>query len=132
MAKHLDKKDVGVVKGILDGWQGKLSWDSLTEAYTARTGNPATRQKLSRNDEIGRAFKDRKRSLESGLSSVSTPQTLKQAGQTIDRLKAKVDRLTKENELLLEQFRAWQYNAYKHGLNDDQLNEPLPKIDRKR
>lgn len=130
MAKHLDQKDIKVIKGILDGWKGKLTWNGLVDEYTRRTGVPATRQKLSRNIQLANAFKDRKEQLSTGLPNVSTPQTLRQAGQRIERLTAQVNRVTKENERLLEQFRIWQYNAYKHGLSDDQLNDPLPRIDR--
>ncbi len=130
MAKHLNQKDVDLIKGILDGWQGKLSWNALVDEYMCRTGVLATRQKLSRSVQVANAFKDRKAQLSTGLPKVSTPQTLKQAGQRIERLTSQVNRLTKENERMLDQFRIWQYNAYKHGLNDDQLNEPLPRIDR--
>jgi len=35
-------------------------------------------------------------------------------------------------EGLLEQFVVWQYNAYKHGIKEHQLNAPLPRIDRER
>ncbi len=29
-------------------------------------------------------------------------------------------------------FVVWQYNAYKYDVEEHQLNEPLPKIDRER
>ena len=31
-----------------------------------------------------------------------------------------------------QQFVIWQYNAYKHGMKEHQLNAPLTKIDRER
>jgi len=37
-----------------------------------------------------------------------------------------------KNDALLEQFVKWQYNAYKNGVKEHQLNEPLPRIDRER
>jgi hypothetical protein len=40
--------------------------------------------------------------------------------------------LKKKNAALLEQFVKWQYNAYKHGMTEAKLNEPMPMIDRER
>ena len=39
MAKHLTPKDVLTIKDILDGWQDKLTWDLLIDAYFQRTGH---------------------------------------------------------------------------------------------
>ena len=33
---------------------------------------------------------------------------------------------------LYEDRTKWQYNAYKHGMTEGQLNEELPRIDRER
>lgn len=130
MAKHIDQNDVVRVKSILDGWQGKLTWDFLVVEFEKRYGRASTRQALSRNSDIKNAFDDRKRHLKSGVSIKSKPQTLIGAAQSIDRLSAENIRLKKENERLLEMFVVWQYNAYKRGITEDQLNEPLPSIDR--
>lgn len=131
MAKHINEKDVRVIKGILDGWQGKLSWDLLVDAYENRTGYRPTRQALSRNDQIKDAFNDRKKSLTDKGSFRSRPQSLKLAADRIERQEATIQRLKNENELLLEKFMVWQYNANKRGVTEDQLNEPLPKIERR-
>ena len=52
------------------------------------------------------------------------------AAQRIKRLEEENVRLKKENELFLEQFVVWQYNAHRNGLSKAQLNDPLPVIDR--
>jgi hypothetical protein len=131
MAKHIDAKDVRTVKGILDGWQGKLTWDLLVEAIENRTGYKPTRQALSRNEQIKEAFSDRKKSLANTGSFRSRPQSLKLASDRIERQEATIQRLTKENERLLEMFQVWQYNAIKHGIAEAQLNEPMPAIARR-
>ena len=41
-------------------------------------------------------------------------------------LKAKIERLERENRDLLEQFQRWQYNAQTNGLSPEILNRPLP------
>lgn len=131
MAKHTDKKDVQRVKEILDGWSGKLTWDLLVNEFKSRHGRQTTRQAMSRNEDIKNAFTDKKAVLASGVPTKSKPQTLKSAAQSIDRLKSENMRLKQENERLLEMFLVWQYNAHKRGLTDNQLNDPLPEIDRR-
>ena len=37
-----------------------------------------------------------------------------------------------ENRRYKQQFVIWQYNAYKHGMTEHQLNAQLTKIDRER
>ena len=131
MAKHISDKDVKTVKGILDGWQGKLTWDLLVDALESRSGFRTTRQALSRNESIKEAFKDRKKELSDGTINRSRPQSLKLATDRIWRQQVEIERLTRENERLLEQFRVWQYNAHKYGLSEDKLNEAMPKVDKR-
>lgn len=52
------------------------------------------------------------------------------AAQRIDRLTREVERLERENTALLEQFVVWQYNAFTHGLSQEELNKGLYEIDR--
>ncbi|WAZ81451.1 hypothetical protein O4002_13725 [Providencia stuartii] len=42
------------------------------------------------------------------------------------------EELKEENRRYKQQFVIWQYNAYKHGMKEHQLNAPLTKIDRER
>jgi hypothetical protein len=45
-------------------------------------------------------------------------------------LEATVTRLTAENRFLVEKFMRWLYNATAAGMSTDQLDLPLPDIDR--
>lgn len=49
-----------------------------------------------------------------------------------DRYKEKVDRLERENELLLEQFHTWAVNAERYGVTIAKLNAPLALPNRER
>lgn len=60
------------------------------------------------------------------------PSSLKFAAQRIAHQLCEIDELKATNAQLLEQFAKWQYNAYKRGIKEDQLNQPLPRIDRER
>lgn len=65
-----------------------------------------------------------------GTKELKLPPTLAMAAQRIDRLTREVERLERENTALLEQFVVWQYNAFTHGLSQEDLNKGLYKIDR--
>lgn len=130
MAKHLTDQDINKIIGILDGWQGKLTWDSLCEAASKQVGKRPTRQSLNAHNRIKQAFLDKKERLKEGQEETKIPPSLVIAGQRIKRLEEENARLKKENNRLLEQYVVWQYNAYRHGLTEDKLNFSLPVIDR--
>ena len=130
MAKHFTDQDIEQIVGLIDGCQDKLTWDWLCDRCTETIGRKPTRQALSRYARIKTAFNHKKKRLKNGLVEIKTPPSLKVAGQRIKRLEEVNARLKKENDLLLEQFVIWQYNAYLHGLTEDNLNNPLPSIDR--
>jgi hypothetical protein len=85
---------------------------------------------LDGHKQIQQAFADKKARLKDGLGEVKVPPSLAIAGQRIKRLEEENSRLKGENSRLLEQYVIWQYNAYRHGLNEKKLNSPLPIIDR--
>lgn len=132
MAKHLTDQDIAKIIGILDGWQGRLTWDSLCEASSKQVGKRPTRQSLNAHKQIKQAFADKKERLKGDLQEIKAPPSLAIAGQRIKRLEEENARIKKESSRLLEQYVVWQYNAYRHGLTEEKLNAPLPRIDRER
>ena len=132
MAKHLREADVERVVELLDGWTGKLTWESLSYACASWIGTTPTRQTLASFSRIQGAYRACKQRLKDESQVVPTPPTLKAAGDRIARLEREKERLQRENRGLLEQFVVWQYNAHIRGLSDKDLNQPLPTIDRGR
>lgn len=130
MAKHLTKYDIENILNIIDGWEGKLTWDGLCDASIKHVGKRPTRQSLNSHKEIKLAFNNKKKRINNESQELRKPSSLNIASQRIKRLEEQNARLKKENDTLLEQFVKWQYNAYKYGMKEYQLNEPLPKIDR--
>jgi hypothetical protein len=134
MAKHLTDDDVEKIVGLLDGWVGKLTWDRLVEESEAEIGHETTRQTLSSFFRIKDAFTSKKSGGQGSAKwipdNVPKPQSLKIATDRIIKLTDENERLKRESRGLMEQFVIWQYNAHIHQLSEEQLNKPLPAIDR--
>lgn len=135
MAQHLSDQDIENIVEVLDYWplDGKLTWERLCKAIEDQLELvPApTRQTLQKYARIKSAYDQGKKSpaTRSHISKnkPKLPASLKIAQSKIDAMEAKVERLEKENSMLLEQFVVWQYNAYKYDVSIDKLNEPLAK-----
>ena len=133
MAKHLKPADIAVVVDIIRGWPAeKLTWNGICEASARVIGTTPTRQTLSTHFAIKEAYFAKKNGLKVHGPRTAMPSSLAVAAQRIARLQSENDELRTNNALLLEQFVKWQYNAYKHGLKEHQLNAELPRIDRER
>jgi len=133
LAKHLTNRDVEAILNIIHAHDDeKLTWDGICEACEAVVGKKPTRQSLSANDAIKEAYKAKKASLKIKGPSKPKPSSLTAAADRIARLQSENETLKNKNDALLEQFVLWQYNAYKYGMKEHQLNEPLPRIDRER
>lgn len=130
MAKHLTDKDIGIIVNLIDSVRDKLTWDSLCDAVEPLIGTRPTRQTLNAHERIKTAFALKKEQLKSGFQPSRRPASLAIAEQRLRRLESENERLRRENELLLQRFATWQYNAYKHGMTPAKLDATLPAIDR--
>lgn len=133
-AKNLTNADIEKIVEILDGWTGTLRWELLINAIESRLYTRYTRQALHRHARITNAFAHRKQELSgsAGKASkqVASPE-LQLALDRIERLTNECSRLKAENNLLLEQFVRWAYNAHLRGLDEKFLNQPLPDVNRR-
>lgn len=130
MAKHLTSKDVSVILGLIDGWEGKLQWEDLCDGVLRVIGTRPTRQTLSAHERIKAAYNQKKIGLKSGVLPTKRPASLDLASQRIRSLESENSRLKDENSRLIERFVRWQYNAYKQGLLQEKLDAPMPVVDR--
>lgn len=134
MAKHLTDQNIADVCEVLDGWDTnhRLTWDCLVDAVKDSLSLSTTRQTLSKQVRIARAFAEVKGIVSNTTGSKKTavkrktPASLKIAQETIDRQNNTIKRLERENKELLEQFQVWLYNAYAAGVTPEQLNSSLP------
>jgi hypothetical protein len=134
-AKNLNAESIENVVQVLDGWEGKLTWDLFIKAVASRTGCTYTRQALHRHERIAKAFQLRKQSLSNFKDQKRSTEHLSVAELTViidrcARLESENTRLRAENERLLLQFVTWAYNAHTRGLDKEFLNRPLQPIDR--
>jgi hypothetical protein len=133
LAKHLTKNDVEAIINIIHGHNDdKLTWEGICDESEGVVGKKPTRQSLYSNKTIREAYKAKKSSLKIKGPLKPMPSSLTAAADRIARLESENETLKRKNDNLLEQFAVWQYNAYKHGLKEHQLNAMLPRIDRER
>lgn len=134
-APDLTNERILAVLDVLDDWKGKLTWDLLIAAVKASTGITYSRFTFADYPEIANAFalkKDVLRGAWSGEPATPRDVRVRSSLDKADRLKAKVERLTLENQLLKEQFVTWAHNAERKGVTLMVLNTPLPKPERER
>lgn len=131
-ARNLDDGAIDQIVKILDGWSSpKLTWELLIDQVLLRLRASYTRQALNNYTRIKVAFAARKKAIAGRDPKELKAKTPDQ--QRIASLEAEVERLTKENNALLEQFNRWVYNGYLKQMDDrmrDFMNQALPKVHR--
>ncbi|MDA8362923.1 MAG: hypothetical protein M0Z84_03695 [Gammaproteobacteria bacterium] len=133
MAKHLKQVDIDAIVDIIRGWPAdKISWDAIGESFAQVIGKTPTRHALYAHTAFKDAYAAKKRGLKAHRPRTAMPSSLAVAAQHIARLQTENDELKVKNDALLEQFVKRQYNAYKRGLKEHQLNAEIPRIDRER
>jgi hypothetical protein len=132
--KFIKPDDVDAIVHMIRGWpREKIGWDDLCTACKPVLGYIPTRQGLNGHQPIKDAFRAKKAgSKNKAPARKPLPSSLAVASDRISRLDATVTSLQEENARLRDRLVTWQYNAFKRGLTQAQLEEPLPTIDRER
>jgi len=128
--RHLTDHDIQVLLDLIDGWEGRFTWDGLCDRAGEVFGFRPTRQTLNAHRTVKSAFDAKKNYIKIGAKPSRRPSSLSYAEQKIRKLESEVERHKYENERLIEQFIRWQYNAQKRGVTKAMLDEFLPVIDR--
>jgi hypothetical protein len=127
----IDEDVIEVILHILDNWKGKLSWDTLIDAIKASISTQYTRQALSRHERIASAFSLRKNSPDrDSAQRTSGDPRIEGYVAKIATLEAENARLSSEGERYRAQFIRWTNNAQRKNLTFEDLNKPLPPVNR--
>lgn len=125
------KASLPKIMRVLDRWEGKLTWPVFCAEVARVLGvGSVSRHTLARYDAIQHRFRVRQQELRDAAHQEPRDYVLEAAKRRICDLEAQVRRLEDTNLLLLEKFQRWQYNAYAHNVRMEQLDAPLPAVDR--
>ena len=125
------KASLPKIMRVLDRWEGKLTWPRFCdEVARVLQVDAVSRHTLMRYEGIRHRFKVRQQELRDAADQEPRDYTLETANKRIRDLEAQVRRLEDTQILLLEKFQRWQYNAYAHNLRMEQLDAPLPAVNR--
>lgn len=133
MSKKLTNKEKILIINTIIGWsEPRITWKELCDECSTFLEHKPSRQTLSYHKDINEAFRNKKNGIKCNQNNFRKPSSLAIASQRIFNLESKNRLLEEENRNLKQQFVVWQYNAYKHNINKNILDEPLPPIDRGR
>jgi hypothetical protein len=131
--KIITKTTLPVVMRALDRWEGKLTWSLFCEHVAKVLGvDSVSKHTMYLYPAIKERFQRRQRDLREVAKTIPRDFTVMAATRRIVELEAQVKRLQETNELLLEQYRRWQYNAYANNVRMDLLDwdRALAAVDR--
>ena len=130
--KHIKPNEVQAIVTVIRGWsKEKFSWAEVCDACTPFLGYKPSRQGLFAHQAIADAFDARKKRRRIAPNDTTPkPSSLAVAAKRIAQINAEKAELTLQNDRFRELFQVWQYNAYKRGMTEAELNDPLPVIDR--
>lgn len=126
------EENIKEIVGLIDTWNGKLSWPLLCEKVKVMLGlSKVTRQTLSSYDVIQKAFTNRKEHLRGAKQIAPPPQSTNVAflQNQVDTLNAELNRANTTIDKYKQRFVLWQYNAYRHGIRIDSLEDALEMLE---
>ena len=127
------KASLPKIMRVLDRWEGKLTWPLFCDRVAQVLQLDAvSRHTLMRYKGIQHRFKVRQQELRDAADQTPRDYALETANKRIHDLEAQVRRQDDTTQLLLKKFQLWQYNAYAHNLTNEELEAPLPAVDRSR
>jgi len=137
--KLISDNDIPIVRSILDGWSGKLTWEKFAESVASQLGIASiSTYALMSYPWIKQAYRRRKETLrEAKANAISEigDVTIDALIRENEALRNQIIHLKSEYEVrekvFKETFIRWQYNlSQMPGVDISMLDEPLDGIDR--
>lgn len=125
-SRNLDDATIGLILEIVDGINGSVTYAVLIREIELRLKTRYTRQALYSHERIRLALHAKRQASIGGGSGERRAGPRSIDRQRINRLESENARLRLENEVLIQKFLRWSYNAFTRGLTEDFLDQPLP------
>lgn len=126
------EENINEIVGLIDTWNGKLTWSLLCEKVKVMLGlSKVTRQTLSSYETIQDAFTDKKEQLR-GVKKITPPPQSTDVTflqNQVETLNAELNRANTTIDKYKQRFVLWQYNAYRHGIRIDSLEDALDMLE---
>lgn len=112
---------------LIYSWEDKLTCPLLCLKVADLLGiKSIERQSPANYPDIQKVFSKQKQKIKENAKANPEPNvTIDYLQKQVNHLKAQVQHLEEINERYKQQFIAWQYSAYMHGMTKDKLNKPL-------
>lgn len=127
--KKLTPGRIKEIVQIIDNLSGEISWQKVVESVERTLLIRYTRQALSGHKGIQDAFVAARLKLTLKEAASSAGRRARSDAR-VERYRADNHRLEKENARLINQHIIWLYNANLYGLGEEQLNMPIPPVNR--
>ena len=129
---HIRADHIAAIQNLIRAWdEEKISWEAVCRAAEPILGYVPSRSGLSTHVGLLEAFQARKLGLKvRPPEGRPMPGSLASAARQLAAKNAEIAELKRTVSKLEEQFERWQYNARLRRVTLEQLDEPLPHIDR--
>lgn len=126
------EQNIDEIVRTIETWKGKLTWPLLCDEVKAMLGlEDVTRQALSSYKQIQESYTARKQALRENTEEKVEPKTsdVEYLLNQIEELKAELGRANHTIEKYKQRFVQWQFNAYKHGIRMDSLDDAIEMLE---
>lgn len=129
---NIKAEHIAAILNLIRSWTDeKITWTAVCEAAKPVLGFEPSRSGLNSHPRLLEAFQARKAGLKvRPPEKGSMPGSLASAGRQIATKDAEIAELNSAINKLEERLVRWQYNALLRRVTPEQLDEPLPRIDR--
>ena len=130
--KHIRPEQVEAIINAIHTWdRGSISWEDVCKLAKPILGYLPSRSGLSAHAELQAAFSARKKNLgRRPAGRAPSPGSLADASRMIGARDSEIAALKQQVTELRDKFDRWRYNAMSLNVRIDQLDRPLPAIDR--